>query len=116
MDSQRVGRVIKSLAHEWNKAQLPTEHVDYADYISALSGLYAVTDDLGKTAVVFRGVLRQATQLGRSSQWVARELRFEADALATSDRQKLMFYYVHNEGKGSDASLDLYHQRLNRFK
>ncbi|HEX9957875.1 MAG TPA: hypothetical protein VGA96_11470 [Fibrella sp.] len=116
MDFEKVRHVIKDLADEWTKAQLSTEQLDYSDYISALSGLYAVTANLDKTAFVFRGVLQQATRLGRSARWVERELKFEADALATGDRQKLMLYYVHNEGEGSDASLDLYQERLTRFK
>lgn len=107
---------VRQLAYEWAKIDLPTQRLSYGDYIQALTCLQASTNDMVRTRRIVKAVLEQASQLGQSSEWVERELRFEALAEFVQDRGELLLLELAHGGLVDDAALDLYNERLSRFK
>ena len=68
-----------------------------------------------KFVKLFQGYTGQANQLDRSGEWVNTELKFETHAEEVSDRPLLLGLAVEWQG-GGDEALDLYNERLNRFR
>jgi hypothetical protein len=107
---------VRQLAFEWARVELPTQHLRYGDYIRVLSGLHASTRDMLKTRAIFKSVIQQASQLAKSSEWVERELRFESLAEFVEDRNDMLLLDLVQSGPVDDAALDLYNERVSRFK
>ncbi|MFD2934166.1 hypothetical protein [Spirosoma flavum] len=81
----------------------------------AIAGLQAATRSVGRTSEVFAVVIRQAVGLGKTSEWVKRELRFEAMVQEVESRAALARLDLEHSGAVDDNLLDLYNERLNRF-
>ena len=114
MDSEATKQVVRQLAYDWVRVELPTHSLTYADYVNTIAGLNTITDDVDRTATIFAAVITQAKALGRSSEWVQQELKFEAQVEAVGDRGKWLRLDVAARD-ASDAALDLYNERVNRF-
>ncbi len=115
MDLDETGRVIRQLAVEWAKADLPGELLTYADYVRSIAGLHQAMADVCRTQYIVTAVIEQASDLGKSSAWVARELRFEALAQSSSHRAVLLLLDLEDASGVDDAALDLYNERMKRF-
>lgn len=109
-------QIIKTLAYEWVKANLSTVTLTYSDYVDAITRLMLSATSVDRAIDIFGAVLDQAIALKRSCEWVAAELKFEVSAEVVGNRQAVLDLAIASEGAGNDASLDLYHNRLNRFK
>ena len=80
--------------------------------MSTVIRLQATTKDVDRTKAIFAAVISQASQLGKPSVGVERELRFEAQATGERARWLLVDVVAQN---ASDDSLDCYNERLIRF-
>lgn len=107
---------VRQLANEWARVDLPTQGLSYGDYIRAVTSLQAATQNMVKTRTLFKAILQQASQLAKTSEWVEQELRFEALAEFVEDRGEMLVLDLAHGGIVDDAALDLYNQRVNRFK
>ena len=116
MDIGEETSFVRQLAYEWAQIELPTQRLTYSDYIRAISGLQETTKNMVKTSAIVKAILQQASQLGKSSEWVERELHFEALAEFVEDRREMLVLDLEHGGVVDDASLDLYNERLGRFK
>lgn len=115
MEPEEDNQLIRQLAYEWVQVGLPSHRSTYSDYLRFMATLQSVTDDRNRTRAIFRAVLDQATRLGKSSEWVETELKFEALAESLSNRASLLLLDLEYRLPVSDASLDLYNERLTRF-
>jgi hypothetical protein len=115
MDSQEDTQLIRQLAHQWVRAELPTTHLSYADYVRAIAGLQQTIGNVQRTTALFTVVINQARTLGKSSEWIQRELHFEALAEFVESRADLLLLDLEHGGPVDDNALDLYNERLNRF-
>lgn len=107
--------IVQKLAFSWAHADLPNEHMAYVDFIRAINGLLTATRTARATAYIFAGVINQASALGKTSEWVEGELRFEAQAAAVGNRPKRLLFELSRLEIVDDATLDLYNERLIRF-
>lgn len=114
MEADQAKQLIRQLAYDWVRVELPTHRLTYTDYINTLAGLNTITDDPDRTTAIFTAVLDQAQRLGYSSEWVQSELKFEAQAEAVGDRAAWLLAVVENSG-ATDKALDQYNERVNRF-
>ncbi len=112
---EEAKQIVHKLAFSWSQADLPSEHMAYVDFIRAINGLLTATRTAKATAYIFAGVINQASALGKTSEWVEGELRFEAQAAAVGNRPERLRFELGRLGPVDDASLDLYNERLNRF-
>ena len=115
MDSQEDTQLVRQLAYAWAQAELPTTRLSYADYVRAIAGLQQAIGNAQRTTVVFTAVINQGRALGKSSEWIERELRFEALADFVESRADLLVLELEHKGLVDDEALDLYNERLNRF-
>ena len=106
---------VRQLAYEWARVDLPTQRLSYGDYIRVVTSLQASTKNMAKTRAIFKAILQQASQLAKSSEWVERELQFEALAQFIDDRQETLLLDLAHGGVVDDAALDLYNERASRF-
>lgn len=113
-ESDLTDDVIRQLAYHWTTVEVQAGDMTYTEYMDLVTRLQAVTHDLEQTKFIVAKLLQQAVALGRSSEWLTAELRFEIIAAATGDRGQLLSLAVAIQ-KASDESLDLYNERLNRF-
>lgn len=107
---------VRQLANEWAQVELPTQRLSLEDYVRAVSSLQESTKDIVKTRAIFQAVIQQAGQLAKSSEWVEKELRFETLAEFVEDRVEMLLLDLTHKGPVDDAALDLYNERLGRFK
>ncbi|RYF55220.1 MAG: hypothetical protein EOO39_38300 [Cytophagaceae bacterium] len=68
-----------------------------------------------RTLRIFRAAFEQASQVCQSSEWVERELHFEALAEFVQDRDELLLLELAHGGLGNDAALELYNERSSLF-
>lgn len=114
IDLEEATLIVHHLAFNWSQAKLPSEHMAYVNFIRAIDGLLAATGTAKQTASIFAGVINQACALGRTSEWVGAELRFEAAAV--SNRPEGMLADLARWEPVDDDALDLYNERLTRFR
>jgi hypothetical protein len=107
--------IVHKMALDWFQAKLPGEHMGYVDFIRAINGLLTATRTAKATADIFTGIINQASALGKTSEWVESELRFETQAVAFGNRSELLLSELDLLETVDDASLDLYNERLTRF-
>ncbi|UHG94667.1 hypothetical protein [Spirosoma oryzicola] len=107
MNSDEERNVVRLLAYQWAKGDLPTRRLTYNDYVRAVASLQSITEDPARTAVIVSAVLDQAKEFGCSSEWVQDELKFEAQVEATGDRAHWLNLDVA-ANDASDESPDLY--------
>lgn len=112
MESEETNDVIRQLAYNWFKVELQAGDMTYTHYMDAVIRLQAVTNDVDRTKAIFAAVISQASQLGKPSEWVEWEVSFEAHAIG--ERPRWLLVDLAAQG-GSDDSLDLHNERLNRF-
>ena len=115
MDFQEDTPLIRRLANQWVRADLPTARLSYTDYMRAIAGLLQAIGNSQQTTAVFFAVINQARALGKSSEWLQHELRFEALAEFVESRTDLLLLDLAHSGRVDDQALDLYNERLNRF-
>ena len=115
MDAAEDTQLVRQLAYQWLQAKLPSTHVAYADYVRAIAGFQQAIGNAQRTRTVFIAVINQARALGKSSEWIQHELRFEALAEFVGNRADLLVLELEQGGRVDDDSLDLYNERLNRF-
>jgi hypothetical protein len=106
---------VRQLAYEWAKVDLPTQRLSYRDYIQAVTSLQGSTKNMTKTRTILNAILQQARQLGKSSEWVEQELRFESLAEFIDDRAESLLLDLAHGNVVNDAALDLYNERASRF-
>lgn len=114
MEAEEEKLFIRELAYQWALLDLPNKVVTYQDYITAVALLHTATGNATQTEYIFTVVLNQARQLGKSSEWVEKELHFEGMTEFTS-RKELLNLYMKRQPVVDDETLDLYNERLNRF-
>ena len=115
MDFEEDTQLVHQLAYHWIQAQLPSARVSYADYVRAVADLQHAIGNAQRTTAVFTAVINQARALGKTSEWIQHELRFEALAEFVENRADLLVLELEHDGRVNDDSLDLYNERLNRF-
>jgi hypothetical protein len=113
-ESEQHKELIEHLAYEWSKFDLPGTHFRYHEYVRIIRLLLTATESLEQTKSIFMTILKQAVELGKTSFWVEREVRFETLAQAT-DRVELNLSYLKYSGPVDDGALDAYNERKNRF-
>lgn len=113
LDEAKV--IVHKLAFRWFQAKLTGEHKSYVHFIQAINRLLAATRTARETAYIFAAVINQASALGKTSEWVERELGFEGQAAAFGNRRELLVTELDLLETVDDASLDLYNERLTRF-
>ncbi|QHV98248.1 hypothetical protein [Spirosoma endbachense] len=90
------------------------EQVYYAQFTKALKDIRAATLNLEQSAEIIVAVINQGCKLAKSTEWINRELLFEAQAVCLNMRNELMLSAVRH-AHGSDIALDLYNERLSRY-
>jgi hypothetical protein len=115
MESDAINSDVRRLAMEWLRGQLPSRTLTYEDYLRTIAGLNVVTGDSARTAHIMTAVIDQAKARGYSSDWVQQEVRFEAQVEAVGNRDSWLSLQLQNSA-GRDQDLDLYNERLIRFK
>lgn len=115
MEVEEETLFVRQLAYEWARVDLPTQRLSYGDYIRAVTSPQESTKNMAKTRTIIKAILQQTSQLARSSEWVERELRFEALAEFIEDRRESLLLDLAHESVVDDAALDLYKERLSRF-
>lgn len=111
-----TNRVIRQLALEWIQSSLPADEVTFVDCLNVLNQLQASTQAMTRSEQIFERVFQQAKELGKSSDWVAIELGFEALAQGVACRADLAMHCLKQDGIVDDAALDCYNERISRFK
>lgn len=115
MHFQEDTQFIRRLAYQWVQAELPTACLSYTDYVRAIAGLQQAIGNVQRTTAVFFTLINQARALGKSSEWLQHELRFEALAEFVESRTDLLLLDLEHGGRVDDLALDRYNERLNRF-
>lgn len=115
MDAGEDTQLVRQLAYQWVQAKLPTTHLSYADYVRAITGLQQAVGNAQRTTVIFTAIINQARSLGKSSEWIQHELRFEALAEFVENRADLLLLDLEHGDGVDDEALDLYNERLTRF-
>ncbi len=110
MDFTDYKELIRHLAYEWAKVELPGAGLLYTDYIRIIGQLLTATQSHERTEYIFMGILKQAVELGKSSAWIEREIRFEelAEAVNRTDLVRLQLNY---SDPIDDSALDNYNER-----
>lgn len=117
MKSEEYKALLMELAHEWVKAQLPGERVAYGNCIGMIGELLTVTLDMHRTRAIFMAILNQAIHLDETSTWVEHELYFEIMATTLfGNRRDALKHDLELTPFIGDQALDLYNERLNRFR
>ncbi|MVM28396.1 hypothetical protein GO755_00015 [Spirosoma sp. HMF4905] len=94
---------------------MPTEYLIYRDYVRTIDYLFDTTGNQQRTIAIFTAVINQAKNLGKSGEWVNKELIFEAGGEFADSRLDLLRMNLQH-GPLTDDVLDLYNERVNRFK
>ncbi|QDK81871.1 hypothetical protein EXU85_25980 [Spirosoma sp. KCTC 42546] len=97
------------------KPRCTPQRLSYRDYIRAVTSLQESTKNRIKIQTIFKAILQQASQLAKSSEWVERDLRFEALAEFIEDRRESFLLDLAHGGVVDDGALDLYNERASRF-
>ena len=113
MESDETNDVIRLLAYHWTKVEIQVGDMTYTTYMDAVTRLQAATKDLDRTMALLAAIVNQASQLGKSPEWVERELYFETQV--TSEQRAEWLLVDIAAQSGSDDSLDRYNERLSRF-
>ncbi|AUD03514.1 hypothetical protein [Spirosoma pollinicola] len=114
MESEPQKEFIRQLADEWVSVELPGLDFDYADCIKIIGGLLTATQNQQRTSQIFTAILDQAVELGKSSLWVEREVKFEILAHSIG-REELLALELRHAPVMDDRVLDLYNERTRRF-
>jgi hypothetical protein len=114
MEPSKDNELFRQLVCNWGQVEGQAGPLTFRDYVDALMELQAITTNLERTKAISMGVIRQASQLGKSSGWLLDELKFEAQAERLGDRIEWLRTEVAAQ-QASDESLDLYNERLKRF-
>ena len=114
MKNNQVPDWIIALAVEWMDTKLRAGSLDLSAYCRTLSWLYLTIGDMAETAGIMRAVTRQAKKTGESSEWVVRELAFEASLDGKSERFQLAKLHLARD-PDNPVARDLFRNRLNRF-
>ena len=114
MKDHQVTDWISTLAVEWMDSELRAGSLDLSACCRTLSWLYLSVGDMAETAAITRAVTKQAKKTGESSEWVVRELAFEASLSAKSERFQLAKLHLARD-PDNPVVRNLFHNRLNRF-
>lgn len=119
MTDEQISRIIDRVARQFDRQGVVYTH----DQLSACIAAYARlldetgTSDYGKelAASIFARIMELAVGVDNPWDWVATELRFEAQAEAMGDRVQAATNYLRYLTAISDHDLDRYNDRISRF-
>ena len=117
METANYKELVSELAMALIKARLAGEHLSYSNSIQVIGSLLMATLDKDCTRHIFMAVLNQAIELGKTYVWVEYELHFEVMATTfNGSRHDAMAYNLKQVPVIDDRVLDLYNERLKRFR
>lgn len=114
MEPGNENELYRQLVSHWEQVEGQAGMLTFNQYRMAFVELQALTHHIDRTKAIVEGVIRQASQLGRSPEWLLGELLFEIQAERLGNRQEWLRAELASE-QASDESLNLYNERLNRF-
>jgi hypothetical protein len=114
LDIEQARNILLLLSVDEKGGLTYPEQVYYAQFTKALKDIRAATLNLEQSAEIIVAVINQGCKLAKSTEWINRELLFEAQAVCLNMRNELMLSAVRH-AHGSDIALDLYNERLNRY-
>lgn len=119
MSEEQISNIIERVSRQFDMDGVPYTRNQLRDCIAGYARLLDETgiDDYGRelAAAIFSQLMKQAFDADNPWDWVATELRFEAQAEAMGDRVQAASNYLRYRVTITDQDLDLYNDRVNRF-
>lgn len=115
LDISPCKELIQRLALRWVRAELPAGTMTYDDYTVDIRTLLLTTQDLDRTETIVQAVIDQAIALNKTSFWVEQELKFEG-MIEGADRNDFLLLELSQAPDVDDTLLDIYNERVNRFR
>ena len=106
--------LFRQIISHWEEVEGLAGTLGFSQYRMAFEELQTITNHIERTKAIVEGVMRQASQLGRSPEWIQGELLFEIQTERLGNRRERLRKELASE-QASDASLDRYNERLSRF-
>ena len=109
----KIGQIVAHLARECQTAGIPYTRDQLQECVMTLTQLWTKVGE-EQALVVFDQLVKESIGRVYPWGWIGTELRFELLAHLVGSRRKAALNMLQQQD-GSNASLDTYNERVNRF-